>query len=182
MEDTHASTLARSRHPRGRTDGRGTRPECAVTLEGRRLRLESNRRSDHAGESEYGLRGAARGAPRRRPQHREADHRVPAEERLLQEDRRADERQGNRREELPEAEASHHRDRGEGGAHGRRGVAPVAALGGNGDGRVPAAPLRRRFDNGFTVLEILFTLALIGVATAAAVPAIGGAADELRTA
>ena len=39
----------------------------------------------------------------------QADHRVPAEERRIQEGGRADECEGHRRKELPETQAAHHR-------------------------------------------------------------------------
>ena len=49
-----------------------------------------------------------RGAARHRPQDGGPDHRVPPEERAVQEDRRADERPRHRREELSEAQAAAH--------------------------------------------------------------------------
>ena len=57
---------------------------------------------------ELGERRRPRGAARHRPAHRRAHRRTPPEERRVQEDRGADEREGHRREELPPPQAAHH--------------------------------------------------------------------------
>ena len=66
-------------------------------------RRRQGRRGCGPRQSQHGHRRAAGEAARRRPGHRQADPRVPPEERRLQEDRRTDERARDRREGIPAA-------------------------------------------------------------------------------
>src|SRR4051794_9647547 len=112
-------------------------------------------------QSQYRNGRATRRAARDREGDGGTDHRIPAEERRLQEDRRFDERQGNRREELLEAEAAHH-DRC--GAWGARRAVSIWWLRGRDD-RPRSSRLNHR-ESGYTLIELLVAATLFVVVTA----------------
>src|SRR4030095_5334403 len=107
---------------------------------------------------------------------RRAHHRVPPEERRLQEDRGADERARHRREELPQAQTAHHGLDAASGA-GRTGLTVTVRE------RAPAIAGRTssvgRAD-GYTLVEVMFVAGVIAVIVATAVPQIGVGIERAR--
>ena len=113
---------------------------------------------------------------RDRQGHGGPHHRIPPEERRIQEAGRPDERARHRRKELPEAEADDHGQRGTGGA-GQPGLRAQSAAGG--------VPVRSRArPRGYTLIELLFVMALVLVLSAIAIPqalvTIDAIADDRR--
>src|SRR3990170_8770718 len=129
-----------------------------------------------AGEPEYGDRRAARNPARHRQGDRGADHRVPPEERRLQEGGRSDERPRHRGKELPDAEAAGDSRGGEGRA--------LARGTGRGYRRGPRPSVSRRSAEGakagYTLIELMFVVALAAVVAATAVPQLLVSIDRSR--
>ena len=88
-----------------RVDGGGARRRRGP---GEDRQIQARAGGHDARQSQHRDRRRSSGAARRRRGDGAADHRAPREERRLQEGRGADEHQGHRREELPEAEADGH--------------------------------------------------------------------------
>src|SRR5262249_15280429 len=140
-----------------------------------------------AGQHQHGIGRATGGAARHRRQDSAAHRRSPAEERSLQEGGRAAEREGHRREELPEAQADGNGRIGQ-GRSARRQVNPRMAPGGL-PGASPSQGRRHsvagsywRGRGGYTLIEMLFVVSVLTTVTAIAVPATREAIDALRAA
>src|SRR5688572_22846266 len=144
------------------------------------------------GEPEYRECHAARNAARHRQGCRRADHRVPPEERRLQEAGRLDERARHRRKELSQAEAAGDRRDGEsrtvttGTGRGRLACPrppafALSALRRGGPGFAIAA-LRwvRLAGPGYSLIELMFVVAIAAVLAGATVPMVLGSLDRSR--
>ncbi len=127
----------------------------------RRHAIASTRRGGSTVEArpqpQHGHARATRDASGHRPQDRRTDSRVPDQERQLQADRRPDERERHRREELPQAEAARRRS-------SRR---PT---------RRPVTEAR-----GAALIDIIVATSICVLMAAIAVPVIGGTLDRERT-
>src|SRR5688572_2441362 len=168
------------------------------------------------GEPEYRECHAARNAARHRQGCRRADHRVPPEERRLQEAGRLDERARHRRKELSQAEAAGNRRDGEsrtvttGTGRGRlacprppafalsalRRGRPGSALSALRRGRPGFAIAARRRGRpafaiaalrwvrlagpGYSLIELMFVVAIAAVLAGATVPMVLGSLDRSR--
>src|SRR5215471_2019238 len=154
-EHTHACTAHAPGPCRdgGRSGRRGPAGEVACTGVQVVARVEGGARAHLADQHQHRDPGAARVAARRGTESRAAGYRIPEGERQLQEGRRPDEREGFRREDVPEAEADAH-DRREGG---------------------------RQLNAGFSLLELLFAVAIAGTLAATAVPQGLRSLDDFRT-
>src|SRR6185503_16207312 len=150
--------------------GCGERAEQSHDAEGR-----GNSHGDSHGTSqpEHRNRRAARRHSGCRAEDGGAHHRLPPEERRLQEGRRPDERQRGRGEEFPQDETAHHRHR----APGR----PVADVSGRGGASRRPRPAREGTSHGYTLIELMFAAGIIAVLGAAAIPQLTAGVERSRT-
>src|SRR5689334_15986793 len=137
----------------------------------------SARRTRRPGaQSQYGDGGPARGAPWHRQGDGGSDRRVPAKEWRLQEGRGSDERARHRREELPQAEAAHHRRTGQERARCRTVVAPPL----RGRHARPRSGSRFASSAGYTLIELLVVAGLLTAMVATAIPLLTAGLERAR--